>query len=163
MDTELKLERRLGQALKARGWTLAVAESCTGGLVGHRLTQIAGSSDYFLGGVISYSNDAKQSLLDVKEATLMAHGAVSEDVALEMAAGARRALGADVGIAITGIAGPGGGSEEKPVGLTWIAVATPNAERAWSFVFMLDRAGNKLAASDSALSLALEAVSEHDE
>jgi PncC family amidohydrolase len=163
MDTELKLERRLGQALKARGWTLAVAESCTGGLVGHRLTQIAGSSDYFLGGVISYSNDAKQSLLNVKEATLMAHGAVSEDVALEMAAGARRALGADVGIAITGIAGPGGGSEEKPVGLTWIAVATPNAERAWSFVFMLDRAGNKLAASDSALSLALEAVSEHDE
>lgn len=160
MAQQLDLETQLGHALMARGWTLAVAESCTGGLVGHRITQVAGSSDYFLGGIISYSNSAKETLLRVAESTLAAYGAVSEQTALEMARGARSALGSDVGIAITGISGPGGATPEKPVGLTWIAVVTPEGETARSFVYDSDRAGNKLAASQSALTLALEQASD---
>ncbi len=101
-----------------------MAESCTGGLVGHRITDVPGSSTYFLGGVIAYAYEAKERLLDVRHATLYEHGAVSEQTALEMARGARRVLGADIGIAVTGIAGPGGGLPDKPVGTTWVAVST---------------------------------------
>ncbi len=160
MADPLEFESRLGQALKAKGWSLAVAESCTGGLVGHRITQVAGSSDYFLGGIISYSNLAKQTLLGVAESTLSAHGAVSKETALEMAEGAKRALGSDVAIAITGISGPGGSTPQKPVGLTWVAVVTPEARAVRSFVFMSDRVGNKLEASQSALTMALELVND---
>jgi nicotinamide-nucleotide amidase len=157
-QAELALEIRLGQALSARGWTLAVAESCTGGLVGHRITQVPGSSAYFLGGVISYSNQAKHELLGVALATLDSLGAVSRETALEMAHGAREALHADVGVAITGVAGPGGGSAEKPVGLTWIAVSTPDAEQAQRFVFGGTRSEVKRSASQSALEFCLEKV-----
>jgi nicotinamide-nucleotide amidase len=107
---------------RQRGLTIGVAESCTGGLLGARLTAIAGSSDVVQGGVISYSNRAKIELLGVDESLIRTHGAVSEQVACAMAAGARRATKASVGLAITGVAGPGGGSEEKPVGTVWIAV-----------------------------------------
>jgi PncC family amidohydrolase len=162
MSEREDLEIRLGEALRAKGWTLAVAESCTGGLVGHRITQVPGSSDYFMGGIISYSNQAKETLLGVSHATLLEHGAVSEETALEMAQGARRALNADLAVAITGIAGPDGGTPDKPVGLTWIAVATPQSAKAQSFVFGADRAGNKQAASQSALTLAFEELQNED-
>ena len=109
------IEERIGQLLLERHYTLAVAESCTGGLVGHRLTNVAGSSAYFLGGVVAYAYDAKERLLDVNHNTLYDFGAVSEQTAREMARGVRRALGADVGVAVTGIAGPGGGLPGKPI------------------------------------------------
>src|SRR5437016_14419813 len=115
------LEARVGQGLLQRNLTLAVAESCTGGLIGHRLTNVPGSSSYFLGGIISYSYDAKERLLGVSHATLYDFGAVSEQTAREMAHGARRALGADIGLAVTGIAGPGEAMPARPVGVTGTA------------------------------------------
>ncbi len=117
------LEMVVGRLLHAQNATLAVAESCTGGLLGGRLTAVAGSSAYFAGGVIAYSNAVKQALLGVSRATLDAHGAVSEPTACAMAEGIMRALGTSVGVSITGIAGPGGGSDEKPVGLVYIGLA----------------------------------------
>ena len=119
-------EQTLGQALLARGWTIGAAESCTGGLVLHRLTNVPGSSAWVMGGVVAYDNRVKQGLLNVREATLLEHGAVSEQMAREMALGARRLLKTDLALSITGIAGPGGGTAEKPVGLTWMALAGPD-------------------------------------
>ena len=111
------LEVIVGQLLLQHKLTVALAESCTGGLVGHRITDVPGSSAYLLGGIVAYSYDAKELLLGVKHNTLYDHGAVSAETAVEMARGARRALGADIGISVTGIAGPGGGLPGKPVGL----------------------------------------------
>ncbi|MHB9133494.1 MAG: competence/damage-inducible protein A [Armatimonadota bacterium] len=122
---EETLELVVGRMLRERGLTLAVAESCTGGLLGGRLTDIAGSSEYFLGGIIAYSNAVKSASLLVAPRTLAAQGAVSEQTACEMASGVQQTLGADIGISITGIAGPGGGTEEKPVGLIYIGIACP--------------------------------------
>jgi nicotinamide-nucleotide amidase len=118
------MEAIVGQALKNRGWRLGLAESCTGGLVSHRITAIPGSSAYFVGGVEAYANSAKMNLLGVKRETLQAHGAVSEECAGEMAAGALRAFGADVAVSTTGIAGPDGGTPEKPVGYVCFGLAT---------------------------------------
>ena len=119
----------LGEALSARGLGLAVAESCTGGLVGSLITEVAGSSAYFLGGAITYANAEKVRQLGVSEETLASEGAVSEACAVEMAAGARERFGADLAVSITGVAGPGGGSEEKPVGLVWLAACGPGESR----------------------------------
>ena len=119
------VEARLGSVLAARGLTIACAESCTGGLVTSRLTDIAGSSAYVMGSIVSYSNEVKEKLVGVQHATLAAHGAVSEETAREMAEGVRRAVGTDVGLATTGIAGPGGGTAEKPVGLVYTAASGP--------------------------------------
>ncbi len=114
----------VGRTLRTRGWTLAIAESCTGGLVGHLLTKEPGASDYLLLDAVTYANSAKQAVLGVDEDVLRGHGAVSEEVAMRMADGARRVSGADVALAITGIAGPGGGTDTKPVGLVYLAVST---------------------------------------
>jgi nicotinamide-nucleotide amidase len=117
------LEERVAQLLLPAGRTVSTAESCTAGLLAERLTRISGSSDYFLGGVVTYSNELKQQLLGVSAATLEAHGAVSQEVVVEMAEGAVQKLGSDYWIGISGIAGPGGGTEEKPVGTVHVAVA----------------------------------------
>lgn len=119
------LEGVIGQALRDRGWRLAVAESCTGGLLAKRLTDIPGSSDYFASGVVTYSNASKAALLGVPETVLAEHGAVSDATAQAMAEGVRRLADTEIGVAITGIAGPGGGSAAKPVGTVHIAVASP--------------------------------------
>lgn len=119
------LEEVIGECLRSQGRTLAVAESCTGGMVGHRITNIPGSSEYFLRGYIVYSNEAKISDLGVNEDTIKQYGAVSPQTAREMAEGVRRKAGTDFGVAITGIAGPGGGTPEKPVGLVYISLASP--------------------------------------
>src|SRR5690606_25849076 len=118
-------EEQLARLASAKGVTIATAESCTGGLVAHRITTVAGSSAYFIGGVVAYSNELKQSLLGVPAAILERHGAVSRQCALAMAQGVRLRTGADIGVSTTGIAGPGGATPTKPVGLVYIACATP--------------------------------------
>lgn len=138
--------------------TLAVAESCTGGMLGERLTNIPGSSDVFLGGVIAYHNDVKKELLGVTADDLEKHGAVSEAVALQMAAGIRERTGADVGVSVTGIAGPGGGTPEKPVGLVWVAVHSSNA-KARRFHVGGDRAEIRQRAAQAALEMVRRALS----
>jgi len=153
------LEIEVGSALRQKGWTLALGESCTGGLVAHRITEVAGSSEYFLGGVVAYSNPVKHGLLRVPEQTLERHGAVSEETARQMARGARAVLGADVGLSVTGIAGPGGGTTEKPVGLTVLAVSTPVGEWIERHVWNGDRHANKQASAEAALRLLLRALS----
>ena len=149
------IEEKIGQMLLERHYTLAVAESCTGGLVGHRLTNIAGSSAYYLGGVVAYAYDAKERLLDVNHNTLYDFGAVSEQTAREMARGVRRALGADVGVSVTGIAGPGGGLPGKPVGLTWVALSARDVEQAEQYLWTGDRLGNKEQSAEAVLKMVL--------
>jgi nicotinamide-nucleotide amidase len=116
----------VGRALRARGWTLAIAESCTGGLVGHMLTREPGASDFLLLDAVTYANSAKSNILGVDEETIRWHGAVSSEVATAMAKGARRVASADLALSLTGVAGPGGGSEEKPVGTVYLALARPD-------------------------------------
>jgi PncC family amidohydrolase len=142
--------------LAERKLKLATAESCTGGLVGHRLTNVPGSSGYMEGGVIAYSYEAKERLLGVHHDTLYEHGAVSAETALEMARGARKALGADIGLAVTGIAGPGGGLPGKPVGLVYIALSARTYERVEHYVWDSDREGNKAYSAEAALAMLKE-------
>ncbi|HTO88131.1 MAG TPA: competence/damage-inducible protein A [Thermoanaerobaculia bacterium] len=151
---EEDLAAAVGNLLRETGKTLALAESCTGGMIGALVTDVAGSSDYFLGGVVSYGNQAKQSLLGVSAETLRIHGAVSEQSAREMARGARERFGADVAAAVTGIAGPGGGSEEKPVGTVFFALAGRDGlDFARERSFVGDRAHVRRSASLVALEL----------
>ncbi|MBF0468027.1 MAG: competence/damage-inducible protein A [Desulfamplus sp.] len=143
-STGLSMEQELGRALAARKKTLAVAESCTGGLIGNMITDVEGSSDYFLFCAVTYSNDAKVNILGVSPDTLTAHGAVHEQTAMEMAQGARRVAGADYGLATSGIAGPGGGTDEKPVGTVCIGIAGDGFSKAYRFNFSFgDRIMNK--------------------
>jgi len=151
-------ERTVGNLLRDRSLSLAVAESCSGGLLAHRITNIPGSSDYFDRGVVSYSNRSKRELLGVSERALAEYGAVSEEVALEMAEGIREKSGADVGISTTGIAGPGGGTEEKPVGLVYIGLATSEVSLTKRFNFSGDRLENKWDAASEGLNILLESL-----
>ena len=157
---EDQLAARLGAALRAAGKTIACAESCTGGLVTSRLTDIPGSSDYVMGSVVSYTNDIKERLVGVRHETLAAHGAVSPETAREMADGIRSVIRTDLGLGITGIAGPGGGTAAKPVGLVYIAVNSEKGTRVTENHFSGTRTEVKRQASDAALALALDALTE---
>lgn len=148
-----KLEVLVGELLRRRGLRLSVAESCTGGLIGHRITNVAGSSTYYMGSVTAYAYEAKVRLLGVRWATLEKYGAVSKETVLEMAKGVRRALAADIGLSVSGIAGPGGGTPEKPVGLLWIGLSVASVDEAWRFVFPGDRMEVKSQSAEAALQL----------
>jgi len=150
------LETILGPLLRARGLKLATAESCTGGLVADRITDIPGSSDYFIGGVVAYAYEAKVALLHVSWDTLRLHGAVSRETVIEMARGVRTALGADIGLSISGIAGPAGGLPDKPVGTTWIGLSATDGDWARKFVWDGDRRANKEASANAALQFVLD-------
>ena len=147
------LEAVLGRMLSERGATLAVAESCTGGLFASRITDVAGSSAYFLGGAVAYTAKAKQDLAGVDATLVAAHGEVSEEVALALARGIRERFGATFGVGITGIAGPGGGSEEKPVGTVHIAVASAEAHDHRKIYWPMERTLFKRFATQSALDM----------
>jgi PncC family amidohydrolase len=152
----------LSTALLERGLTICTAESCTGGLVAHWLTDVPGSSAYLVGGIVAYDNRIKQGVLRVSERTLLDYGAVSEQTAAEMARNARDLFQADYAISVTGIAGPGGGTAEKPVGLTFIGLAGPDGllvvER---HIWQGDRAANKAASAAAVLRLAFKHIAEN--
>ena len=145
-----------GSLLRERELTLATAESCTGGLIGHLLTEIPGSSDYYLGGLISYSDDLKRNELGVDRETLAKHGAVSAQTAIAMAEGARTRYGAGIAISVTGIAGPTGDTPGKPVGLTYVAIADAAGHEVQRHHWFGDRHRNKVASAAAALSLLVE-------
>jgi PncC family amidohydrolase len=156
------LEVTAGALLHQHGLRLAVAESCTGGLIGHRLTNVPGSSYYYMGSVTAYAYEAKVRLLGVSWASLETFGAVSQEVAIEMACGVRRSLEADIGLSVTGIAGPGGGSADKPVGLTWIGFSSPGGEEAHRFVWQGDRLQVKEQSAEAALRILVEYLQKVD-
>ena len=150
-EGDCTLEEVVGRLLRVKNQTLALAESCTGGLISHRITRIAGSSAYYYGGAVTYSNEAKIKFLGVSQATLEKHGAVSEETALEMSRGIRESTGASIGLSVTGVAGPSGGSKEKPVGMVWISIAQEKRHEARSFQFHGERERIILCASQAAL------------
>ena len=149
----VSLEEVVGNRLRELGLTLATAESCTGGLLGHRITGVSGSSDYYLGGVVSYNNKAKMELLGVKKQTLEKFGSVSEETVREMAQGVKSLFKTDLGISISGIAGPTGGSPEKPVGLIYIGLSSEKEVTIKKFNFFRDRDSNKRISSQVALNM----------
>jgi nicotinamide-nucleotide amidase len=148
-----RLEDIVGGMLSGKSLTIATAESCTGGLIGHRITNVSGSSSYYVGGIVSYSNNVKESALNVDHEVLENHGAVSPETAIQMAENVREVLHADLGLSVTGIAGPTGGTKEKPVGLVYIALADGNNTIVKEFRFVKDRALNKNASSQTALNM----------
>ena len=149
----VELEDAVGSLLIKNRKTIATAESCTGGLIGDRLTNISGSSLYYKGGIVAYSNSVKEKTIGVKKETLDSAGSVSEETALEMARGIRNKLNADIGLSTTGIAGPKGGTKEKPVGLVYIAISYDRGEKVYRFVFTPYRKTNKLMTSQAALNI----------
>jgi PncC family amidohydrolase len=153
------LEVEVGRLLSKRRLRLGLAESCTGGLVGHRITNVPGSSEYFMGGAVSYSYEAKVAMLGVSWDTLNTFGAVSRETVLEMARGVKKLLNVDIAVSISGIAGPGGGTAEKPVGTTWIALVAGEGEWTRKFQFHGDREQNKTASAEAALQMLLDYLS----
>jgi PncC family amidohydrolase len=157
MSEKEALEQQVAPLLRQLGLKVATAESCTGGLVGHLLTNVAGSSEYYFGGVISYDNTIKQNVLGVPASVLETVGAVSQETALAMAHGTRKLINTNIGISTTGIAGPGGGTPEKPVGLVYIALVDDQGyERCERYVWDSDRIGNKELSAQAALQMLLE-------
>ncbi len=156
MEMDFSLEVRLGHLLRDRGFRLATAESCTGGLLADRITNVPGSSDYFIGGFTAYAYEAKVATLGVSWDTLHKYGAVSRETVLEMARGARSILNADIAISVSGIAGPGGGMPGKPVGTTWIGLVTPQGDQAHVFHWQGNRRENKELSAEAALRLVVE-------
>jgi len=150
------LETRIGQFLRSRKLKLATAESCTGGLVADHITDIPGSSDYFIGGVVSYAYEAKVGLLHVAWDTLNTFGAVSRETVIEMARGVRSVMGADIGVSVSGIAGPGGGLPDKPVGTTWFGLSARDGDWARKLVWEGDRRANKESSAQAALQFVLD-------
>jgi nicotinamide-nucleotide amidase len=150
-EGDITLEEQVGKLLLEKKQTLALAESCTGGLISHRITRVAGSSAYYLGGAVTYANDAKMQFLGVQSETLEKHGAVSEQTALEMARGIKERTGATIAVSVTGVAGPSGGSPEKPVGTVWIGLASDALHEARHYQFHGDRERIILATSQAAL------------
>ena len=150
------VEIQIGNLLNERGLKLVLAESCTGGLLGSRITDVPGSSEYFLGSVVAYAYETKAALLSVSWDTLNTKGAVSHETVLEMARGVRESMKADISVSVSGIAGPGGGTAEKPVGTTWIGLVAADKELAQVFHFSGDRKENKAFAADAALKLLLD-------
>ena len=155
----MQLEEEVIARLVGKQRTVAVAESCTGGLIGHRLTQVPGSSAAFLGGVIAYHNSVKERVLGVPAQILEREGAVSEATAAAMAEGVRLLLGADVAVAVTGIAGPSGGTDDKPVGLTYVAFADPDSTACERHLWRGDRTANKESSAEAALALLCRCLS----
>ena len=149
-------EIRVGLLLRQCGASLSTAESCTGGLIGHLLTNVSGSSDYYLGSIVSYANEVKHKILGVRAETLATAGAVSRETAIQMAHGVRRLLGTDYGLSVTGIAGPTGATPGKPVGLAYIALVGPGIEHCERHVWKSDRVGNKVASARRALTMMIE-------
>lgn len=152
----MKLEEQVGALLRGRGIKLALAESCTGGLISDRITDVPGSSEYFQGGIVAYAYQAKADLLGVSWESLNSFGAVSREVVLEMADGARKALRSDIAASVSGIAGPDGGTPTKPVGTVWIALVTPDGSWTREFHFSGDRAQIKAASAEAALQLIID-------
>jgi PncC family amidohydrolase len=152
------LAERIQHHMQERGLTLATAESCTGGLIGHLITEVSGSSEYYVGGIVSYSNDLKEHELGVDRHTLETHGAVSAQTGVAMAEGARRRYGAAVAISVTGIAGPLGGTASKPVGLTYVGVADDAGHDVRRFAWDGDRHANKVSSAAAALELLADRI-----
>lgn len=146
----------IGNLLRERGLKLVAAESCTGGLIGSRITDIPGSSEYFLGSIVAYAYEVKASLLGVSWDILNTYGAVSRETVLAMAHGAKKQLNGDIAISVSGIAGPGGGTPEKPVGTTWIGLVASDGEWANQFQFSGNREQNKAFSADAALQMLLD-------
>lgn len=159
MPEDHSIEQHIGQLLLKRKLKLALAESCTGGLISHRITNNPGSSEYFLGSLVTYSYEAKEEWLGVKADTLARFGAVSRQTVLEMARGARHALAGCfppeqvVGLSVSGIAGPAGGTPEKPVGTVWIGLCAPEKEDAWQFLWHANREVNKALSAQKAIEI----------
>ncbi len=153
----------IGPLLRQRGLWLTVAESCTGGLIGHWVTNIPGSSEYYLGSITAYAYEAKRQVLGVRPETLEKFGAVSQETVVEMARGVRKSLAGGeiplekvIGISVSGIAGPGGGMPGKPVGLVWIGLSTPEGDWAWRFLWDGDRIENKEYSAEQALKILVD-------
>ena len=150
------VEVQIGRLLQKRELKLALAESCTGGQIGDRITNVPGSSEYFLGGIVAYAYEAKVALLGVSWDTLNTKGAVSQETVLEMARGVRRILNTNIAVSVTGIAGPGGGTPEKPVGMVWIGLVAKEGEWTRLFQFSGNREQNKVSSANAALQMLLD-------
>lgn len=157
-----EIEYSIGKLLNGQGKKLMVAESCTGGLIGHRITNVPGSSEYYLGSITAYAYEAKESLLGVKHETLQQYGAVSRETVLEMAYGVRKSLSGHftmeqlIGLSVSGIAGPDGGMPGKPVGLVWFGLSTPQGNHAWKYIWGGNRIENKTISAQQGLQLIID-------